>query len=79
MKGSWSTVRTEFSPLQKKVCPGCLSQLQPFGLDWTEYRGYSKLRTRTALASYGRAMLRRVGPPQGRCVSMFTHTGVSHS
>jgi hypothetical protein len=27
------------------------------------YRGYSKLRTRTALGSYGRAMPRSIGPP----------------
>ena len=29
------------------------------------YRGYSKLRTRTALGSYGRAMPRGIGSPVG--------------
>jgi hypothetical protein len=29
------------------------------------YRGYSKLRTRTALGPYGRASPRSIGPPEG--------------
>ena len=37
----------------------------------TTYRGFSKLRTRTALGSYDRAMHRGIGPPHGRCVSLF--------
>ena len=36
------------------------------------YRGYSKLRTRTALGPYGRSMPRSIGPPQGRCVSLIS-------
>ena len=34
--------------------------------------GYSRIRTRTFLGSYGRAMSRSIGPTQGRCVSLFT-------
>ena len=36
------------------------------------YRGYSKLRTRTALGPYSRAMPRSIGPPQGRCASLIS-------
>jgi hypothetical protein len=36
------------------------------------YRGYSKLRTHTALGSYGRARPRGKGPPYGRCVSLIS-------
>ena len=36
-----------------------------------DYRGYSKLKARTALRSYGRAMPRSIGPPWERCVSLF--------
>jgi len=45
----------------------------PLWFEWTlsdattcsssSYRGCSKLRTRTVLGSYGRAMLRGIGPP----------------
>ena len=35
------------------------------------YRGYSKVRTSTALGSHGRAMSRGIGPPWGRCVSFI--------
>ena len=37
------------------------------------YRGYSKLRARTALGSYSRAMPRSIGPPKGRCVSLISN------
>ena len=37
-----------------------------------KYRGYSKLRTRTALGSYTRPMPRNIGSPQGRCVSLIS-------
>ena len=36
------------------------------------YRGYSKLRTHTALRSYGRAIPRSIGPPQGRCLFLIS-------
>ena len=32
-------------------------------LNTAVYRGYSKLRTHTALGSYGRAISRSIGPP----------------
>ena len=35
------------------------------------YRDCSKLRTRTALGAYSRAMPRSRGPPSGQCVSLF--------
>jgi hypothetical protein len=35
-----------------------------------QYRGYSKLRTRTTLGSYGRAIHRIIGHSYGRCVSL---------
>ena len=35
----------------------------------SEYRAYSKVRIRTALGSYGRAMPKSIGPPEGQCVS----------
>jgi len=46
------------------------------------YRGYSKLRTRTAPVSYGRAMPSSIGPPYGRCVFLISSnlcTGVPRS
>ena len=36
------------------------------------YRGYSKLRTRTALGSYGRSMPRSIGPSYGWCVFLIS-------
>ena len=36
------------------------------------YRGYSKLRTHTALGPFRRAMPRSIGPSQGRCVSFIS-------
>ena len=35
-------------------------------------RGYSKVRTRTALGSYSRPVPRSVGSPWGRCVSLIS-------
>ena len=40
--------------------------------DSTRYRGYSKLRARTAAGSYSRAGPRNIGPPYGRCVSLLS-------
>ena len=36
------------------------------------YRGYSKLRTHTALGPYGGSMPRSIGPSYGRCVSSLS-------
>ena len=36
------------------------------------YRGYSKLRTHTALGPYGRSIRRSIGPSLGRCVSKIS-------
>ena len=36
------------------------------------YRGDLKLRTRTAIGPYGRAMPRSIGSPWGRCVSLLS-------
>ena len=36
------------------------------------YKGFSKVRTRTALGSYGRSMPRSIRPSQGRCVSLIS-------
>ena len=36
------------------------------------YRGYSKLRTHTAVRPYGRASPRSIGPPWGLCASLIT-------
>ena len=41
-------------------------------LDELLYRGYSKLRTRTAIGSYSRPMPRSIEPPLGRCVSLIS-------
>ena len=38
------------------------------------YRGYSKLRTHTALGPYGRSMPRSIGLSYGRCVSLISST-----
>ena len=38
----------------------------------THYRGYSKVRTGTAVGSYSRASTRSIGPPQGRYVSLIS-------
>ena len=45
--------------------PGCLScsLLVAGGTNQSPYGGYSKLRTHTALGSYGRAVHRSIGPP----------------
>ena len=36
------------------------------------HRGYSRLRTHTALGSYDRAIPRSIGPPWGRCVFLIS-------
>jgi len=36
------------------------------------YRGYSKLRTHTALGRYSRPMPRSIGPSLGWCVSLIS-------
>ena len=43
------------------------------------YRGYSKLRTRTALGPYGRYMTRSIGRSYGRCVSLISSNPCSRS
>ena len=40
-----------------------------------DYKGYSKVRTRTAIGFYGRARPRSIGPPKGRCVSLISKEG----
>jgi len=37
-----------------------------------EYRGYSKLRTHTAVGPYGRSMPRSIGPSYGLCVFLIS-------
>ena len=37
------------------------------------YRGYSRIRTHTALGSYRRSLPRNMGPPWERCVSVFAN------
>ena len=36
------------------------------------FRGYSKLRTHTAIGTYGSSMPRSIGPSYGRCVSLIS-------
>ena len=52
-----------------EVLKGCSISLVWFGVG---YRGYSKLRTRTALGTHGRPMPRSIGTPKGWCVSLIS-------